>query len=200
MLPILRDFPDQFETERLTIRSPRPGDGAPLNAAIVASWKRLQAWMDWAQSPQPPLVAESEAWIRRAHAAFLQRTDLPLVCFLKGTDTQVVGSGLHRIDWTIPRFEIGYWVRTGYEGQGYVTEAVRGITDFAFSVLGARRVEIHCDVRNERSAAVARRAGYELEGTLRCHRRNPRSGALSDTLIFARVLPEGDLPGRAGDA
>lgn len=193
MLNILRDFPDQLETKRLTIRSPRPGDGPALNAAVAASWERLQPWMEWAQSPQPPPVAESEAWIRRAHAAFLQRTDLPLLCFLKGTDTQVVGSGLHRVDWSIPRFEIGYWVRTGYEGQGYVTEAVLGISHFAFSELGARRVEIHCDGRNERSAAVARRAGYELEGTLRCHRRNPRTAALSDTLIFARVLPEGEL-------
>ena len=200
MLSILRDFPDQFETERLTIRSPRPGDGAALHAAVVDSWERLQLWMEWAQAPRPGPVAEWEAWIRQVHVAFLQRTDLQLLCFLKGSDIQVAGSGLHRIDWSIPSFEIGYWVRTGYEGQGYVTEAVRGITHFAFSVLGARRVEIHCDVRNERSAAVARRAGYELEGTLRCHRRNPRSGALSDTLIFARVLPEGDLPGRDGDA
>ncbi|GAB4150385.1 MAG: GNAT family N-acetyltransferase [Candidatus Promineifilaceae bacterium] len=195
MLDILRDFPDQFETKRLTIRSPRPGDGPALNAAVAASWERLQPWMAWAQSPQPPPVAESEAWIRQAHAAFLQRIDLPLLCFLKGTETQVVGSGLHRIDWTIPRFEIGYWVRTGYEGQGYVTEAVLGISHFAFLTLGARRVEIHCDARNARSAAVARRAGYELEAILRCHRRNPHTGALSDTLIFARVLSEEDVPG-----
>ena len=141
MLPILRDFPDQFDTERLTIRSPRPGDGPALNVAVAASWARLQPWMAWAQAPQPPPVAESEAWIRRAHTNFLQRTDLPLVCFLRGTDTLVMGSGLHRIDWVIPRFEIGYWVRTGFEGQGYVTEGVLGITHFAFTVLGAIRID-----------------------------------------------------------
>ena len=193
MLSILRDFPDQFDTERLTIRSPRPGDGPALNAAVAASWARLQPWMDWAQAAQPPAVAESEAWIRRAHAAFLQRTDLPLVCFLKDSDTLIMGSGLHRIDWSVPRFEIGYWVRTAYEGQGYVTEAVRGISHFAFTVLGARRVEIRCDADNKRSAAVARRAGYELEATLCCERRHPRTGALRHTLVFARVLPEGDM-------
>ncbi len=29
--PILLDFPDQLETERLILRPPRPGDGAVAN-------------------------------------------------------------------------------------------------------------------------------------------------------------------------
>ncbi|MCA9938778.1 MAG: GNAT family N-acetyltransferase [Anaerolineales bacterium] len=186
---ILRDFPDQIETERLTIRAPRPGDGTAVNAAIVESWPRLQVWMDWAQSPHPHTVAETETFVRRSHAAFVERRDLQLLCFLRGTDVYVAGSGLHRVNWTIPRFEIGYWVRTQFEGQGYVTEAVNAITDFAFGVLGARRVEIRCDARNKASAAVAYRAGYELEATLRCHERAV-DGSLRDTLLFARVLPE----------
>jgi RimJ/RimL family protein N-acetyltransferase len=90
----------------------------------------------------------------------------------------------------VRRFEIGYWVRRRFAGQGYITEAVRGITRFAFETLAARRVEIHCDARNERSQAVARRAGYELEATLRKHMLAP-DGELRDTLIFVRLEPPG---------
>jgi hypothetical protein len=32
--PILMDFPESFETERLLIRSPLPGDGPELHAAV----------------------------------------------------------------------------------------------------------------------------------------------------------------------
>ena len=98
----------------------------------------------------------------------------------------VGGSGLHRIDWSIPRFEIGYWVRTSLAGHGYATEAARRIADFAFSDLQAERVEIWCDAANERSAAVARRAGFELEATMRRNRRNS-AGGLADSLCFVRL-------------
>ena len=100
-------------------------------------------------------------------AKWITREDLLLHVYLKGTSTFVVGSGLHRIDWQTGKFEIGYWVRTKYMGQGFVTEAVNGITAFAFKHLHANRVEIRCDATNIRSAAVAKRCGFLLEGILR---------------------------------
>ena len=72
----------------------------------------------------------------------------------------VGSSGLQGIDWEVPKFEIGYWCRTSFTGRGYITEAVRGITAFAFEALGARRVEIRCDSRNHPSVRVAQRAGF----------------------------------------
>ena len=56
------------------------------------------------------------------------------------------------MDWTVPRFEIGYWVRKSFAGQGYVTEAVRH-RRLAVRELRAKRVQLHIDVRNDRVAA-----------------------------------------------
>jgi RimJ/RimL family protein N-acetyltransferase len=186
MKPILLDFPDTFETERLTIRSPMPGDGAELQAALAESIDDLRPWMHWAT--HVPTVEEYEESARQGRVRFLTREDLWLLLFLKGTNTFVGGSGLHRIDWAVPRFEIGYWVRSQFAGQGYITEAVLGITRFAFETLGARRVEIRCDARNERSQRVAERVGFELEATLHKHVVAP-DGKLRDTLIYARFEP-----------
>ncbi len=186
--PILLDFPDSFETERLTIRSPMPGDGAELQAAVAESIDDLRPWMPWAD--HVPTVEEEEEAVRQGRARFLKREDLWLLLFLKGTHTLVGGSGLHRINWDVPSFEIGYFVRSRFARQGYITEAVRGVTRFAFETLGARRVEIHCDARNERSRRVAERAGFELEATLHKHALAP-DGNLRDTLIYACFeLPE----------
>lgn len=188
MNDILRDIPDSFDSERLTLRSPRPGDGATVNAAVLDSLHELRPWMVWAQ--QTPAVEDNERYAREAHIRFLKREDLSLLLFLKGTNTMVGSSGLHGINWAVPKFEIGYWVRTPYASQGYITEAVAAITAFAFTTLAAHRVEIRCDAKNERSAAVARRSGFTLEGTLCCEDRCSMTNELRDTLVFAKVRRE----------
>jgi ribosomal-protein-serine acetyltransferase len=110
-----------------------------------------------------------------------------MILLLKGTETIIGGSGLHRINWNVPKFEIGYWVRTSYARKGYISEAVAGISDFAFKQLGAKRVEIRCDKLNERSAAIPRRLGFNHEGTLLNDDRDHETNKLRDTLIFAKV-------------
>lgn len=180
--PLLLDFPDSFETERLLLRCPRPGDGPEICRAVNESLDSLRPWMSWAQEPAMPDISELTA--RRARIRFIERSDLMLLLFLKGTDIMVGASGLHRIDWTVPRFEIGYWCRQRFQGLGYISEAVGGITEFAFNTLGAARVEIHMDSRNLASRRVAERVGYVLEGELRHHDRDVRA-ELRDTLVFA---------------
>jgi RimJ/RimL family protein N-acetyltransferase len=184
---LLPEFADHFETERLLLRAPRSGDGLVVNAAIQESFEKLHRWMDWAR--RMPTVAESETFSREAAARFRTREELPLYLFDKTDDSFVGASGLHSIDWSVPRFEIGYWLRTSCEGQGYMTEAVKGITEFAFTALGAVRLEIRCDLANHASAAVARRAGFAFEVRMRNHRRNG-NGELTDTLVFVK-FPEG---------
>ena len=185
--PILREFPDRFESDRLLIRAPRPGDGAAVHAAIAESTAELRLWMDWAHGEQQ--LEDVEAIVREAHANFLARRDLRLHLYLREGGAFVGSSGLHRINWEVPRFEIGYWVRTSLTGRGYATEAARRIGDFAFDVLGAERVEIWCDARNVPSAAVAERAGFRLEARMVRHRRAV-DGELSDSLCFVRLRGE----------
>ena len=96
------------------------------------------------------------------------------------------GSGLHRINWDVPRFEIGYWCRTGLTGHGYITESTARIAQFAFETLHARRVEIHVDDRNQKSWHVPERLGFTLEGILRNVARNT-AGELRDTRIYAKT-------------
>ena len=184
--PILMDFPESFETERLLIRSPLPGDGPELHAAVRESIEELTPWMPWPKEHRT--VDDSEASARRARVAFLQRSELRMHLYLKGTDTLVGSSGLQGIDWEVPKFEIGYWCRTRFTGRGYVTEAVRGITAFAFDALGARRVDIRCDSLNHPSVRVAQRAGFRLEGELH-NNEVGTDGSARDTLIFA-LTPE----------
>ena len=96
------------------------------------------------------------------------------------------GTGLHRIDWHVRRFEIGYWCRTTRQRRGLVAEAVRALTQCAFEQLQARRVEVRMDDTNEASWRVAQSAGFVLEGVLRSDRLAP-SGEPRDTRVYALV-------------
>ena len=184
MNPLLLDFPDSFDTERLTIRAPRVEDAQELVDAVTESLPELRPWMPWAN--ETPTLEFQIARLRRALAQWITREELLLHVYLKGTSTLVMCSGLHRIDWQSGKFETGYWVRTKYMGQGFVTEAVNGITAFAFKQLHANRVQIRCDALNIRSAAVAKRCGFLLEGILR-HDSLDVNGELRSTMIFSKL-------------
>jgi len=188
MDPLLIDVPERIETERLVLRAPRRGDGALVNDAVCASLAELSPWMPWAGAM--PSVDESEAHCRRQQARFILREDFVLLVFLRqgnGSEGELVGcTGLHRIDWPLRRFEIGYWRKTGCEGRGIVTEAAKAMARLAFDSLGARRVELRMDDSNERSWKVAERAGFTLEALLRFDAVNSR-GEPRSTRVYARV-------------
>jgi RimJ/RimL family protein N-acetyltransferase len=183
MNPLLLDFPNHIETERLLLRVPKPGDGIALNEAICESIAELKVWMPWAQ--QKPKLDESETVVRQAQVKWIERSELFFFIFDKMGDL-MGASSLLRMDWDVPRFEIGYWLRTSAHGQGLMTEAVQGIADFAFRELKAKRVEIHCAAGNVKSAAVAKRSGFEHEATLKNYICRP-DGELCDFHIYART-------------
>ncbi|WP_088006128.1 GNAT family N-acetyltransferase [Indiicoccus explosivorum] len=183
--PVLFDFPEAFESERLVIRAPRREDAPQVFEAILHSHEALRNWMPFAQNK--PDAGQVEANLVQAAADFQLRKDLRLHFFLKDTGEFVGSSGLHRFDWTVRKFEVGYWVDSRYEGKGYVSEAVGRIAQFAFEDLGANRVEIRCDTENVRSRAVAERLGFDLEGILRKDSLSITGEGLRDTCIYAKV-------------
>lgn len=184
-VPILLNIPDEFFTERLHVRIPRPGDGEVVHKAIVASQEDLKQWLPFARKTQS--VEDVEQNIREAHIKYLKREDLRFLVFHKETGEFLATSGLHDVDWDVPKFEIGYWVDSRHSGKGFITEAVEGLTQFAFDQLGANRVCIRCDPRNLKSKAVAERAGFELEGILKNDEWSIDGTELTDTWIYAKL-------------
>lgn len=179
------NVPTEIESERLIIRMPEVEDALDVWNAIRNSQPALKEWMPFAQ--KAPELHTTEENLRQAIADFITRKDLRLHMFSKETGEFVGSTGLHRIDWAVPKFEIGYWLDTKFEGQGLMTEAVERLTVFAFDELGARRVEIRCDEENVKSRSVAERAGFELEGTLKCDSLSVDGKQLRNTCIYAKI-------------
>lgn len=82
--------------------------------------------------------------------------------------------------------QFGYWLAAGARGRGLATRAVTMMTGWLFEV-GAARVFLTIQSENAASAAVARRAGFSYEGTLRAY--GLWQGQRKDVDVFA-ALPD----------
>ena len=182
-------FPMPIITERLLIQPPQEGDGIILNAAILESFDNVRHTMPWVK--EKPTVVESEAFVKQAVANWIVKKDeepyLPLFIFNKDNHHFIGATGFHHIVWETPSLEIGYWIRNQCAGQGFMTEAVGALVQYAIQQLGMQRIIITCNINNVRSKKIPERLGFNLETTLKGNRVNPVNGELSDTLVFVKL-------------
>lgn len=86
---------------------------------------------------------------------------------LKKTNKMIGTCGFTRIDDENKTVEIGYVLNPEFWGNGYATEAVKKILEFAFNELDANRVEARFMLGNDASLAVMKKVGMTLEGYYR---------------------------------
>lgn len=83
--------------------------------------------------------------------------------------------------------QFGYWIGPSARRRGYATRAVVLLTRWLFEH-GAARAFLTVEADNEASAAVARRAGFVYEGTMRAH--GVWQGERCDVMWFAALPRE----------
>jgi RimJ/RimL family protein N-acetyltransferase len=88
--------------------------------------------------------------------------------------------------------QFGYWLAASARGRGYATRAAILLTRWLFE-LGAARVFLTIVAANEESVAVARRAGFVYEGTMRSH--GVWEGQRCDVMWFAALPLEWTMRG-----
>ncbi|MFF8672109.1 GNAT family N-acetyltransferase [Streptomyces sp. NPDC015242] len=91
--------------------------------------------------------------------------------------------------------EIGFWAAERHRSRGYITEAALAACRWAFVHGAIDRVEWRAEVGNRSSRAVAERAGFTVEGTLRAATNN--KGVLRDTWIGSLLPSDLGLPSTA---
>jgi RimJ/RimL family protein N-acetyltransferase len=157
--------PTAIRTERLLLRCWTPSDAASLKNAIDSSLPELQPWVPWAVH-EPSLIDALAERLAGMRDRFRSGEDWAYGVFDAGETRVLGGTGLHARG-SRDHLEIGYWIRTDATGQGFATESAAALCAAAFECTGVDRVEIHCDARNVRSAAVPRRLGFLLDRTFR---------------------------------
>ncbi|MDJ0921526.1 MAG: GNAT family N-acetyltransferase [Henriciella sp.] len=148
-------IPIEISTERLTIRPPEPRDAAAVTALI--SEKDI-AW-NLGRAPYPYTEQDAVEWIEKAQQARAEGSEYSFVIDLEDQLIGASGVSLHFGQW-----ELGYWVGKPYWGQGYVTEAARGVMNWARETKSATKFMAGHYTDNPASGAVLRKLGFEPVG------------------------------------
>jgi RimJ/RimL family protein N-acetyltransferase len=142
-----------LETKRLALRAARLEDAKSV--AALANDRRIAE--NTARIPHPYKLADAEQFIagssKEGEAAYL----------ITLHDETVIGACgiMFRHDDTP---ELGYWLGVPYWNQGYATEALHALIDYAFTDLPHDALQAGARVTNPASRRVLEKCGFQWTG------------------------------------
>lgn len=142
-----------LETERLVLRAPRLEDAKAV--ALLANDKRIAE--NTRRIPHPYSRADADDFISAVNVPGGEITYL----ITKQNDAIIGACGISNQDGGP---DVGYWLGVKYWGQGYATEAVRALIDFAFTELDHDVLQAGARVTNPASRRILEKCGFQWTG------------------------------------
>ncbi|MFJ4320794.1 GNAT family N-acetyltransferase [Streptomyces lavendulae] len=172
-----------LSTPRLDLRPFAPSDEDEVYAA--AQDPDIQRWT---MVPSPYAHADAKTFVsERVPAGWREDTGYAFAVRLGAGGPLVAATGVYVHEaFGEKLYEVGYWATREHRGNGYMAEALDAVSRWAFTTLGALRLEWRAEVGNTGSRAVAEKVGFRFEGTLRAALL--RNGTTRDCWIAA-LLP-----------
>lgn len=150
-----------IRTPRLTLRQFTEADAPDVQRLAGAREVALNTLL----IPHPYPDGAAAAWIAQRDA----RREHGNIALAIDCDGDLVGAvGLH-IDRDHDRGEIGYWIGLPFWGNGYATEAARGMVRIGFEHHALQRIFAIHFTRNPASGRVLQKIGMRHEGSMRRH-------------------------------
>ena len=178
---------------RVRLRPPRPRDWRAWAALRARSRAFLTPW----EPTWPEDALERTAFRRRLrHYAEEMRhgRGYTFLVFRAADGVLVGGISLMNVRRGVAQTgTLGYWIGAPYARQGYMSEALLAVLDFAFDRLGLHRVEAASLPHNVASQGLLRKAGFSEEGYAREYLRI--NGAWQDHVVFAILNHDPRGPG-----
>jgi aminoglycoside 6'-N-acetyltransferase len=153
-MPPDRDF-SELPTDRLVIRRFRSEDALAFAAyRSDPDVARYQSWDSYTQQQADDMVREMAGLHPGVPGEWFQ------FAVADPTSNELLGDVGLRVDADdTSRAELGFTLAPAHHGKGYATEAVKGVTAYAFEQLGVETVFAVADARNDASIASLQRIG-----------------------------------------
>lgn len=176
---------EKIDSDRIFLKKHDLKQAQDMFGYVDRDRKRLRKFLPWVDATRT--VRDERKFIRFTHQGWNKRTLFDFSIIRKSDQLYLGNIGIHSIRWDRYSCEIGYWILGDFEGQGYMSEAVRALEGEMFR-LGFNRIQIRCSTVNSRSANVPRACGYRHEGTIR--QDGVDLGKFRDTLVFGKLRKE----------
>jgi RimJ/RimL family protein N-acetyltransferase len=152
--------------------------------AIFSDERMMRYWSSTAMKER----AEAEAMLVRIHRQFADKLGFQWGVERRA-DGELLGTcTLFNVHPANMRAEVGYCLRSAHWGQGYMGEALATLIDYAFGILGLRRLEADVDPGNASSLRILDRMGFRREGLLR--ERWSVGGEIQDSVFLGLLARE----------
>lgn len=149
--------------------------------------------------PSFAAIEQSREMLQRIQQCFLDRTLYQWGIELKQTSQLIGTCTLASLDEQNRRAEIGFALGSAFWKNGYATEAIMKLIDFAFDDLNLHRIEADVDPRNSASLRRLESLGFIREGHLK--ERWLVNGEVCDSILLGLLKSNWkstDLPKRQG--
>lgn len=173
----------RIERGRVYLRSPRQRDWKRWSDVRERSRDFLAPW-----EPTWTFDAMTRSSFRRRVRVYAQEwrqgASYSFLIFRRTDDAILGGVTLSNVRRGVAQTgSLGYWIGAPFARQGFMTEALAGLLEFAFEELGLHRVEAACLPNNAASRAVLLKIGFREEGFAREYLRI--NGTWQDHALFA---------------
>lgn len=175
-------------TKRVVVRRFRENDGEQL-------YDLLQDNRVYLEDAFPSTLNEnsskekSEWYVRVRFAKWLLQEEY---CFgvWDNDSAKLIGFiRLFRIDWHIPKSEVGFFIDRDFSSKGIMTEVLSVIIRFAFTQLKLEKISLRTAMDNYASQRLARKCGFRREGDLRSDFKKT-SGEIIDVMVLGLTKAE----------
>lgn len=151
-----------ISTARLTLRPFSKND----REAVLDLFSDAETMVYWSREPISTL-AEADTLIGKETEWGASDSCFNWAIALADSDSLVGKISLFQLDTQNRRAEIGYILNRKQWGNGYMTEAMARVLDFAFDILQLHRIEADTDPDNRPSLALLEKFGFAREGLFR---------------------------------
>src|SRR5689334_20172081 len=139
----------------------------------------------WMPNPRPKSVDDARAWIDAALDTAARGDAVPFAIVERASGAVAGSTRYFDVRRAHRGLEIGWtWIGTRWQRTAINTEAKLLLLAHAFEALGAMRVQLKTDLRNERSQRAIERIGGVREGVLRAHMLC-WDGSVRDTVMYS---------------
>lgn len=183
-------------TPRLLLRAPRTGDVGEVRRMLRHNNEYLKPWTPASRPGEDPTsITEVSKTILRQRREWKHGRTFVMMIATQREPNRFIGklalNGVMR--GAMHGAYLGYFMDVDQQGKGYVTEAIKGLLDFAFGPLALHRIQAAIMPRNAKSLRVIEKLGFRREGY--AERYLQIAGKWEDHILFARTreehVPEG---------
>lgn len=131
--------------------------------AISENRSHLRKWVPWIDY----IISEKEVQKLIEEGAMKMKTQQSLKMGIFSTHKLIGYLEMQDWDHTLRKAKIGYWLIKKAEGENYMYAASSVFIQYLFNQLELNKIELVHLLENKRSAALAKRLGFKVEGILR---------------------------------